>query len=257
MGLLAWLFGRKPASKGNDLLAAALHGDVALAKAALENGADINGSQSDGPPPLVLALVKGRDDVAEFLIKNGADVDRPDPRGGMRPLHAAALHGNEALVRLLIEHGATVDARCGQPPLTAMAFAFRHSHVALGRLLLEAGADPNSPIALPSDPPDQQQLTLLIYAASTGDVALIRMLTRHGADLNLPKADGLTPLMAAAFQGQENAVKALVESGASVDVVHAGDSSRPFSALDLAIARNNVVIVEYLRAKGASSAVGA
>lgn len=175
----------------------------------------------------------------------------------MRPLHAAALHGNEVLTRLLIERDASIDEKCGQPPLTAMAFAFRHGHVVLGRLLLEAGADPNTPIALPSDAPDQQGLTLLIYSASTGDVSLIRLLARHGADLDLPKADGLTPLMAAVFQGQEEAVKALIESGAKVDVVHTGDPSRPFSALDLAIKRNNAVIVEYLRAKGASSALRA
>lgn len=71
MGLLFWVFGRKPVSKGNELLAAALHGDIALARAALEKGADINGSEANGPPPLVLAVVKGRDNVAKFLIERG------------------------------------------------------------------------------------------------------------------------------------------------------------------------------------------
>ena len=90
------------------------------------------------------------------------------------------------------------------------------------------------------------------WGASVGDVELIRLLTLHGADPHRPKADGFTPLMAAAFRGQLEAVKALVEAGAKIDAVNTHDPANPFSALDLAVLARHQRIVDYFRERGAA-----
>ena len=52
--------------------------------------------------------------MIEFLIKRGADIDRPSPHLSMAPLSIAALHGDVEVVRLLLQHGAKPQssARC-------------------------------------------------------------------------------------------------------------------------------------------------
>jgi hypothetical protein len=58
----------------------------------------------------------------------------------------------------------------------------------------------------------------LMRAATTGDASAVRALLEQGADPNAADPSGLTPLMAAAFSGQERTLSLLLASGrASVD----------------------------------------
>ncbi|XP_070549551.1 notch-regulated ankyrin repeat-containing protein A-like [Ptychodera flava] len=52
----------------------------------------------------------GHADVAELLIKHGADVNAKNSRG-RTPLHYAALYGHEITMRLLVQSKADIDAR--------------------------------------------------------------------------------------------------------------------------------------------------
>lgn len=78
-------------------------------------------------------------------------------------------------------------------------------------LLLLAAAPAATPATLP--PPERRQ-ELLFEAAKLGRTDLIPLLVENGADVNAYEARGFTPLILAAYNGQPEAVEALIKAGA-------------------------------------------
>ncbi len=87
--------------------------------------------------PLMLAALKGQEDVVRKLIDRGADVNKP----GWTPLHYASTNGHVGIMNLLLEHHAYLDAESPNKTTPLMMAAFYGSSQAV-KLLLEAGADP-------------------------------------------------------------------------------------------------------------------
>ena len=98
---------------------------------------DVNILNVKGESPLMLAILKGQQDVAENLIKKGADVNKT----GWTPLHYAASSGQLSMISLLLENSAYIDAESpnGTTPLMMAAM---YGTPAAVKLLLEEGADP-------------------------------------------------------------------------------------------------------------------
>ena len=96
-----------------------------IIKMLLDKGCDPDvRSQSEsvgykGATALSEAAFRGRLEIAEMLIKHGADVNARAERG-VAPLHEAAYTQQLELARLLLEHGADVNARDdkGRTPLS-------------------------------------------------------------------------------------------------------------------------------------------
>ncbi len=65
--------------------------------------------------------------VADFLVKNGIDVNSKDC-AGMTALHMACIQGRTSVVQYLLEQGANVNARSksGLTPLIATTASFRN-----------------------------------------------------------------------------------------------------------------------------------
>src|SRR6476469_2766707 len=84
------------------LLGAAEHGDQALARTLLQQGADVNAAGVDGSTPLHRAVFPDHFEVATLLVQAGAKVQAAD-RYGVTPLALACLNGNAKMIRLLIE----------------------------------------------------------------------------------------------------------------------------------------------------------
>ncbi|NIN34980.1 MAG: hypothetical protein GTO60_07725, partial [Gammaproteobacteria bacterium] len=113
------------------LIYAARMGEVATARVLLAAGADVNvklslDADSDSSDqttaavmtPLLMASASGHEEIAIFLIKNGADPNVWD--GGAAPLHYALMEGisyfqhrpsMDQLVQELLAHGADPNAR--------------------------------------------------------------------------------------------------------------------------------------------------
>jgi len=98
---------------------------------------DINKLNTQGESILMLASLKGQLELADRLIKKGADVNKTN----WTPLHYAASGGHAALISLLLENNAYIDAESpnGTTPLMMAAMYGSESSV---KLLLQEGADP-------------------------------------------------------------------------------------------------------------------
>lgn len=53
-------------------------GDDKVVEILVQNGADVNSTNTDEETPLHIATLIGRDEIVDFLIKSGADVNRKD-----------------------------------------------------------------------------------------------------------------------------------------------------------------------------------
>ncbi len=93
------------AHAGTSLSAAIRAGDMGAVKAALAHGADVNGLDDSGMPPIGLAALLGKPAIIAYLAANGADVNRND-RYGFTPLMDAAIRGHPEAARMLLALGA-------------------------------------------------------------------------------------------------------------------------------------------------------
>lgn len=88
------------------LYLAKLCGNDEIAQTLLEcESLDLDAVDTNGYIQLHVAIIQNRDDIAEMLIKNGANVDIPD-NNGSTPLHRAAYLGLTKTVELLLDAGA-------------------------------------------------------------------------------------------------------------------------------------------------------
>jgi ankyrin repeat protein len=164
-------------------------------------------------------------------------------------------------MKILLDHGANPNARLGHklwfrpafhdqiwigtPGSTAFWRAAQATDLRAMRMLAAHGADPK----IPSDEGD----TALMLAAGVGwagnfsrnapDTALdaVTFCATLGLDVNAQDITGYTALMGAAWRGDDELVKFLVEHGAKLDA----RTFRGWSATDMAT-------VPYLRTTGAT-----
>jgi len=104
----------------------------------------IDAVSPDGFSPLGLAAFFGREETADYLMEEGADVNaRSRNAMGVAPLHSAVAARNAHIVRALLESNAEVDP-VQQGGFTPLHGAAASGDVEIVRLLLEAGADPSA-----------------------------------------------------------------------------------------------------------------
>ena len=87
--------------------------------------------------PLHLAVLHNHQDVVEYLLAQGADVNAKTSTG-ITPLHEAAQNGNKEITELLLAHGANINAVDNQG-WTPMARAQKWSHPEIAAFLQQHG----------------------------------------------------------------------------------------------------------------------
>lgn len=161
-------------------------------------------------------------------------------------LWCAAASGDEGAVReaLKAEPGlATEYAEHNYQPTTVMTMlhvAAAGDHVGIMAMLLEAGADPAA-----LAPPGKGRLTPL-HCAARGRGAAVKVLLDAGADASFCVKRGVTPLYTAAYNGNLEGCRLLLEAGAD-------PNGRPSSFVPLfaAAMESQVPVIDLLLKHGA------
>jgi ankyrin repeat protein len=172
---------------------AAKVGDVDLTRVLLEAGADPDSANQDGQTALMLASSVGAPkEVAELLIRHGANVNAVEAFRGQTALMWAAAGNHPELVEVLVAHGANVNVRAKYD---------------------------DWPRQMTSEPRAQFRqtggLTALLYAARAGCYRCAVALVKGGADVNQPNPDGITPLLNALNNRSYDMAMLLLDKGAN------------------------------------------
>ncbi|CAK9106802.1 unnamed protein product [Durusdinium trenchii] len=155
-------------------------GDLEAAKAELQAG-DVKKllklRDPDRRTPLHRACAAGHEELAVFLIAQGANVnveDHLEDEESWTPLHSCASRGAGALVAKLLEASADAEAQTSSGG-AALHFAASKGHEEVLKQLVAAGADINCK--------DRNKGTPLLRAAGAGKFAALKILLEAQADV--------------------------------------------------------------------------
>ncbi|KAK6540060.1 hypothetical protein TWF694_008890 [Orbilia ellipsospora] len=191
------------------LLLAAIRGKDEIVQLLIDGGADIESEDSNGRTPLFRAASSGKIEVVRLLLATGRiDANAKDRYAQMSPLHYAAESGDRGVVQLLLDKGVNIESKdkSGQTPLSRAA-SLKHADAV--QLLLEKGADVESK--------DHNGHTPLSHAAVSGAETVIRLLLAKGVNIESRDNEGRTPLSHAACSWWEATVQVLLEKGANTE----------------------------------------
>ena len=190
---------------------AAENGDMKMAKALIDAGADVN-AKDRFFTLLHIAAGNGHTETAQTLIDAGADVNAKGSRlVDITPLHIATRNGHMETAQTLIDAGADVNAKDGSFGNTPLHTAAGNGHTETAQTLIDAGADVNAKDGSFGNTP-------LHTAAGNGHTETAQTLIDAGADVNAKdRLVGKTPLRHAAENGDMKMAKALIDAGADVN----------------------------------------
>lgn len=115
------------------------HGQEGLVRKMLEQGANVNGQDSQCKTPLTRAMSRGHESIARLLVANQAECSKMSRYG---PMYTAVFKGSINMVKLLLDAG--VDVNGGGKVTTPLFVAAAHKpDPAMVRFLLENGASPH------------------------------------------------------------------------------------------------------------------
>jgi len=296
------------------LIAAASNGQKELVDQLLAQGADIEARNDEELTALMGAAVKGHFEVVYKLVQSGAKVNELN-NDGESALFLAVRYGHYRAAKVLLNAGAnpnsknTIRANVYNSGFTPLMYAVTKGSTkrdvawdTIAQLLLDNGANPNltnthgdSAMVLARNKNDQGMMSLLSangakegYAYSTlslddalikairlGDLPQVRFLLPSGANANYVNKNGITPLMAAAFDNRLEILELLVDAGAEINFITNGlrqyalskshaplrerelieAASRGDTALNVAVRKGHLEAVAYLLGKGADIAL--
>ncbi|HYW57294.1 MAG TPA: ankyrin repeat domain-containing protein [Polaromonas sp.] len=127
---------------------------------------DVNKLNAKGESALMIAALRGHQDIVVKLVKKDADVNKT----GWTPLHYAASSGHIEIMSFLLENHAYIDAESPNKT-TPLMMAAQYSNAAAVKFLLEAGADATLK--------NQQGLTAIQFAQRASRTDSIELITGY------------------------------------------------------------------------------
>ena len=206
----------------NPLHLACINQNNSIVRKLLRGGADPNRTKWTGESPLMTCANTGAVSAVKDLLDNGADINASESTQDQTALMWAAAEKHPEVVKLLIERSANINALSKIIPepepfvqktpgsmgqnfpttlrfrelsggFTALMFAAQQGDLESTRLLLDAGAD------IEFTTPEEG--SAIVVATAAGHEELAIFLLQRGADPNIADAYGITPLHFAVHKG--------------------------------------------------------
>ena len=204
------------------LIWAAANGQTKVLQHLLDSKANIAARSTTYRCSLQEAIICGHNDVAIFLIQQGAPImNRVDEQ--WTPLHQAAADGHLEPLKLLIEKGADLEAVTADSNtwdlaeanrVTPLHLAIEHDHIECARYLIAKGANLHHR-NLGGD-------EVIHLAATKGFDCCVQMLLDNGVSPDTPDEEHSdTPLILAANNYHVTTVELLLARGANADAENA------------------------------------
>jgi ankyrin repeat protein len=191
-----------------------LTNNIEMMKVLISGGANLNHKDKRmGYTILMSALNSCNTEVAEFLIKEGADINLKSNDGTTALILACGC--SEDIARLLLEKGADVHAVTDRgmgafTQCTGIGLKREVVTYEFAEFLLEKGAD----IDETNTTDYYGGYTPLFWAVESNKEKLVSFLVEHGANINAKSNKGKTPLSIATEAGFTNIVEILKANGA-------------------------------------------
>jgi uncharacterized protein len=239
-------------------------GSEATVKALLNAGADVSArSTNSGVTALHLAATAGSAQVITLLVAHKADVNAREAEWGQTPLIFAAADNRVDAVRALLAAGADAGITTKTIDLAAQAALDRAARERQKKVLDSFKTEgPAKPLSASQEqaavqanrdlfrsgkiPPPEKKEPGAANAGEAGQPASF-----NPEEINPPVATkgGLTALLHAARQGHIEAATALLDGGAKIDQVGAGDATSP---LLMAVVNGQFDMAMFLIKRGAN-----
>lgn len=263
------------------LAEAASRGDVSEVKALLGMGVHPDEPDGEGQTALGFATLLGHIELIDILCEAGADPNLVGPKG-LNPLMTAVQASNYGLVVVLLNYGANANfvsdlAGTERIPISVLSLAINRRDYEVVRLLISEGAkasrltdfETSNPLNLPgveipldyriwrylfalrdfANSPDWDAAAdvgndewILHRAVRDHDFELLERSIREGKSPNRLNAKKVSPLMVAAWHGNQGAVTLLLDRGANL----ADRDVMGRDALCYAVAGGDIAIVRRL-----------
>jgi ankyrin repeat protein len=198
----------------NHLADAVIKKDTVKIEQLLQSGVDIN-TQHPTSGTTVLMIASSYyyyDDMVEFLIRKGANVNLKDSEGKTALLWASSNSLENA--KILVSNGAKVNeaANDGMTPFLQATLGVSSGKVPIEmcEYLRKNGANINAALSKQS----AKGWTALHYASVNGDVELVKYLIKYGANVNKSTDEGSTPLYLAKLGNHEAVIGVIKRAGA-------------------------------------------
>ncbi len=264
------------------LFMAAKSGAAPVINVLLKAGSDANLKAVDGLTPLMLAALSGSREAIRLLTERGAEVNARESEHGQTPMMFAAAFDRPDAIKELAKRQADLDLATDiqQPPPAAGGFAPFNPVVSSGQQRStgqtfsssaasngQAGSAAQRSQRPPANPPaaspgpsqrgPQQQpapavtdaertpksprggLTALMYAARDGRQASVKALVESGAKLDLQSGDKSTALLIATINGHFDVAKYLVDRGADVNLASIDEATPLYGVLHVQWSRES------------------
>jgi len=234
-------------------------GDLGKVRSLVAHGANINARSNYGYTALsVAAASPGNLPTVRLLLEKGADPRAVD-KDGVGALWLACARGDSLIVQELLRRGADPNEKHLRLTETALMWASKMNRPLSVEALLKAGAEVNqrSAIRVPAQSGQQEvgQTSALLWAAPRNDPETVKLLLNAHADPNAVDMRGLTPLMLAVTNEDQNPETLRLLIGKTANINHRDENG--LTALDWARKWGSTPIVHILESAGAQGAAHA